>query len=125
MREVRTTMDNERPNEELETVQRDRKERGETRDAHLEAAREQARKANAEARERNQTGPLSKDDEAVAGEAAQSNIRGGTDEATLKAQARARYDGTDEAFEQEWPSLRERLASEDMQKGVERIRRRF
>ncbi|HEX8230042.1 MAG TPA: hypothetical protein VF826_12115 [Chloroflexia bacterium] len=117
-------MDNEQPRDDIETVQRDRKERGETRDAHLEVAREQARKANAKARGRN----VADGDEADKAEAngeAPGNARGGTDEATLKAQAHARYDGTDEDFEQEWPSIREQLASEDMQKGMERIRRRF
>lgn len=114
-------MDNEQQRDDIETVQRDRKERGETRDAHLEVAREQARKANAQARERN----VAEGDEADADGEAQGNARGGSDEATMKAQARARYDGTDEDFEQEWPSIREHLASEDMQKGMERIRRRF
>lgn len=115
-------MDNEQPRDDIETVQRDRRERGETRDAHLEVAREQARKANAEARGRNKADG---GDEAEAGDDAQSTPSIGTDEATMKAQARARYDGTDEDFEQDWPSLREQLASEDMQKGMERIRRRF
>lgn len=115
-------MDNEQPRDDIETVQRDRKERGETRDAHLEVAREHARKANAKARGRNKA---EDGDEAGADDDAQSTTRRGTDEATMKAQARARFDGTDEDFEQEWPSIREQLASEDMQKGMERIRRRF
>ncbi|MDQ3705450.1 MAG: hypothetical protein M3437_09565 [Chloroflexota bacterium] len=115
-------MDNEQPRDDIETVQRDRRERGETRDAHLELAREQARKANAEARGRNEA---EGGDEARSNDEAQSTTRIGTDEATMKAQARARYDGTDEDFEQGWPAIREQLASEDMQKGMERIRRRF
>ncbi|MDQ5824381.1 MAG: hypothetical protein M3441_09260 [Chloroflexota bacterium] len=115
-------MDNEQPRDDIETVQRDRRERGETRDAHLEVAREQARKANAAARGRNEA---EGGDETEAGGDSEGTTRIGTDEATIKAQARARYDGTDEDFEQEWPAIREQLASEDMQKGMERIRRRF
>jgi hypothetical protein len=114
-------MENEQPREGVESVQRDRKERGEVRDAHLDAAREHAQRANARARERNQTD----DDRAEANDQAQRNARRGTDEASLKAQARVGYEGTDEDFEREWPAIRERLASEEMQKGVERIRRRL
>ena len=110
-------MESEQPRDEIESVQRNRKERGDTRDAHLDAAREQARRSNAEARERSQPG--------LQAESAGTDLEGGTDEAVLKAQARGRYEGTDEEFEREWPSIRERLASEDTQKGVERIRRRF
>ncbi|MEA2574248.1 MAG: hypothetical protein QOH93_1546 [Chloroflexia bacterium] len=110
-------MESEQPREGQESVQRDRKERGETRDAHLDAAREQARQANAEARERSQAGDEA-DDQAV-------SERLDANEATMKAKARANYEGTDDAFEEDWPAIRERLASEDMQKSVERIRRRF
>lgn len=118
-------MDSKRTTDDQETVQRDRKERGEVRDAHLDAAREQAQKANAEARERSQTGPLSIPDEAETGGQARRAAQRGTDEAAMKAQVRARYEGTDESFEEEWPAMRERLLNEDMQKGVERIRRRL
>ncbi|HYP20283.1 MAG TPA: hypothetical protein VEY08_09430 [Chloroflexia bacterium] len=118
-------MDSKRTTDDQETVQRDRKERGEVRDAHLDAAREQAQRANAEARERNQTGPLASPDEAGTDHQAQRTAQRGTDEAAMKAQVRARYDGTDESFEEEWPTMRERLLNEDMQKGVERIRRRL
>ena len=118
-------MENEQPREGVESVQRDRKERGEVRDAHLDAAREHAQRANARARERNQKEPQSEADRAEANDRAQRNARKGTDEATLKAQARVGYEGTDEDFEREWPSIRERLANEEMQKGVQRIRRRL
>ena len=112
-------MDSEQSRESNDTLQRDRKERGETRDAHLDAAREQAQKANAQARERRRGGHESAEDHA------EHEAKKGTDDAAMKAQARARYDGTDEAFEQDWPAMRERLANEDMQKGMERIRRRL
>ena len=118
-------MESKRTGDDQDPVLRDRKERGEARDAHLDAAREQAQKANAEARERSQTGPLQSLDEAETGDQAQPTAQRGTDEATMKAQVRARYEGTDESFEEEWPSIRERLLNEDVQKGVERIRRRL
>lgn len=114
-------MDSEQARETNDSLQRDRKERGETRDAHLDAAREQAQKANAQARKRNQSGAP----EGATGSEAQSSAGKLTDEVAAKAQARAQYEGSDESFEQEWPSIRERLANEDMQKGVERIRRRL
>jgi hypothetical protein len=118
-------MDSKQTGDAQDTVQRDRKERGEVRDAHLDAAREQAQKANAQARERNQARSKSSEDWTDAGGHARRTAKKGTDDAALKAQARARYEGTDEAFEQDWPAMRERLLNEDMQKGVERIRRRL
>ena len=114
-------MDSEQARETNDLLQRDRKERGETRDAHLDAAREQAQKANAQARERNQAGAT----EDATGDEAQFSTGKLTNGDVAKAQARAQYEGSDEAFEQDWPSIRERLANEDMQKGVERIRRRL
>jgi hypothetical protein len=118
-------MDSKQTGETQDTVQRDRKERGEVRDAHLDAAREQAQKANAQARERNQARSKSSDDHADAAGHARRRTKKSNDEAAVKAQARARYEGTDEAFEEDWPTIRERLMNEDMQKGVERIRRRL
>lgn len=44
-------------------LRRERSERGEVRNAHLEAGREQARRDNALSRERNATGPAPMEDE--------------------------------------------------------------
>jgi hypothetical protein len=45
-------MDNGQPRQDPDLLQRERKARGELRDAYLEAARELARRENAQARER-------------------------------------------------------------------------
>lgn len=124
-------MDGEQVREDQDTVRRDRKERGVERDAHLQAAREHAQRANAEARGRRGVEPQPEENEAAGSDEAQgyaamdSRDSRDSNEAAMKARARARYEGSDDSFEQEWPAIRERLLDEDMQKGVERIRRRL
>ncbi|MDQ3931065.1 MAG: hypothetical protein M3328_18210 [Chloroflexota bacterium] len=118
-------MDGEQPGEDRDSVRRDREDRGVVRDAHLQAAREHAQRANAEARERSAVEPRPEEDEAVVRDEAQDDAVENNNEAAMKAQARARYEGSDDSFEQEWPAIRERLVEEDLRKGVERLRRRL
>jgi hypothetical protein len=113
----------QRPGDE-DLLYKERKARGELRNTHLDAGREQAQKDNIEAKKRNAAEPQSTRQNSNVDEAEQPT-RWGADEATLKAQARSRYKGSDDSFEQDWPSILEQLVNDDMYKSVEHIRRRL
>lgn len=55
--------DQEQQEQDHAQLRTERRARGEVRNAHLEAGREQARRDNALARERNATGPAHMEDE--------------------------------------------------------------
>ena len=117
-------MDKEQQRDQHDELRRERDARGETRDAHLEAGR---------ARARNQASPpgdpstpsAHSDEDSVDAEQI-AILRAGRDaEAAMKAAARSRYDGTDEAFEREWPTIRKKLRTAGMDKTLEDNRRGF
>jgi hypothetical protein len=117
-------MENEQRPEEAQLLHTERKARGELRNTHLEAGREQAQRDNIEAKKRNAAEPQSTRQNSNADEAEQPT-RWGADEAAMKAQARSRYKGSDDSFEQDWPSILEQLVNDDMYKSVAHIRRRL
>jgi hypothetical protein len=124
LEEVRTIMDGEQRDKDDDLLRTDRKTRSELRNTHLEAGREQAQRDNARAKKRNAAGPQSTRQNSNADEAEQPT-RWGADEAAMKAQARSRYKGSDDSFEQDWPSIHEQLVNDDMYKSVAHIRRRL
>lgn len=127
-------MQNEQPERRNEgqadtgSLSEERKTRGETRNAHLAAGRAQAQLDNAEARARSETEPQQAEGhEGGYGSEVhpESEVRQQAYEAALKTEARSRYTGSDESFEQEWPALLEQLRREDMQRSQDSIRRRL
>jgi hypothetical protein len=52
-------------------------------------------------------------------------LRKQTDRAAMKAEARSRYEGTDEDFEREWPDIREQLITEATERDLKHMRRRL
>lgn len=133
--EVRIFMSTEESQDNQQEQQRidhdqlrsDRKARGELRNAHLEAGREQARSDNARARERVLIVPPSpeeiSDSEYEAEYEAGYKARKVADEASMKAEARRRYEGSDDAFEHDWPDIREKLVMEKLEKDLRNIHR--
>jgi len=119
--ELRDEQQIQRDDQDL--LQSERKARGEVRNAHLEAGREQARSDNSRARESTPSEPPpiedASDDEYEAKRKAQKEA----DRATMKAEARSQYEGSDEAFEHEWPDIRERLVMENLEKDLRNSRR--
>lgn len=130
-------MPNKQSNSEQEpqadsgSLSEERKVRGEVRNAYLDAGRAQAESANAEARARSETGPQpvaeseSSPDNGDTEYAAEHEARQNAREEALKVEARSRYEGSDESFEQEWPGILEQLLRDDMQRSQESIRRRL
>ena len=118
-------MENEQTREDHDLLREERKARGETRDAYLEAGRDQARKDNAQVRERAEAASQPISGGVDAEYEAEQQARREAGEATLRAEARSRYAGTDESFEQDWPTIREQLINEDLQKDLEHMRRRL
>ena len=98
--------DGEQQRERNEELARDRKARGEIRDAHLEGGRTQAREDVA------QTQPEANFEE-----------RKAAAEELLKAEVRGSYSGTDEEFERDWPAIREQMITEYIQKQADDSRR--
>jgi hypothetical protein len=43
------------------------------------------------------------------------------DQAKMKAEARSQYVGSDDAFEQDWPEIRERIVMENLEKELKKI----
>lgn len=99
----------------------ERQARGELRDTHLEAGRAQARSDQARAGERKPPeaplGDINADDYE-----AERNTRKEADQVKMKAEARSRYEGSDDAFEQEWPEIREYLVMENLKDELKNIR---
>ncbi len=99
----------------------EREARGEVRDTHLEAGREQARRDNARAGEHNPAeAPV--EDTGADDHEAQRNTGKDTDQAKMKAKARSRYEGSDDAFEQDWPEIREFLVMENLKNELKDVR---
>jgi hypothetical protein len=118
-------MDHEQRREDHNELRKERKARGDVRDAYLEAGRRQAHKENNEARERTQAEPQSDADRIDAEQEAERKATRAADEITMKGEARSRYEGTDEAFEREWPAMRQQMLDEGERENLERVRRRL
>jgi hypothetical protein len=101
----------------------ERKARGELLNAHLEAGREQARSDNARARERTLSVPPSLEDTSDDDYEAERKTRKEAVRASMKAEARGQYEGSDDAFERDWPDIREKLIMETLEKDLKEIRR--
>jgi hypothetical protein len=100
----------------------ERKARGELRNTHLEAGREQARSDHARTGERNpaETSPV--EDTSADDYEAEHNTRKEADRAKMKAQARSRYEGSDDAFERDWPEIREHMVMENLENELKHVR---
>lgn len=109
--------------DDQDLLQRERKARGEVRDSHLDAGRERARSDNALARESTPAEPPTGEDTSEDDYEAQRKERKAADRATMKAEARSRYDGSDEEFENDWPDIRERLVAEGLENDLKQIHR--
>lgn len=109
--------------EDHDQLQSERKARGEVLNAHLEAGREQARSDNARAREGSPSVPARLEDTSDDDYEAKRKARKEDDQAIMKAEARSRYEGSDDAFEQDWPDIRENLVMENLEKDLASIRR--
>jgi hypothetical protein len=134
--EVRTTMATDedsqdsqqaKQKEEQERLVSERQARGELRQAHLEAGREQARTDNALARGSDAATPEEDTEDRASDDEYEANSRANKDagRAALKAEARSRYEGSDEDFELDWPAIRERLVTERLEKDRKQMRRRL
>jgi hypothetical protein len=100
----------------------ERKARGELRNTHLEAGREQARSDHARAGERKPAETSPTQDTSADDYEAQRNTRKEADQAKMKAEARSRFEGSDDAFEQDWPEIREHLVMENLQNELKNVR---
>src|SRR6478672_279041 len=81
--------------EDHDQLRSERKARGEVLNAHLEAGREQARSDNARAREGSPSGPAHLEDTSDDAYEAERKARKEGDQATMKAEARSQYEGSD------------------------------
>jgi len=108
--------------EDHDQLRSERQARGELRDTHLEAGREQARSDHARAGERNpdETSPVQ--DTGTNSYEDERSARKDADQAKMKAEARSRYDGSDDAFELDWPEIREHLVMENLKDELKNVR---
>ena len=106
----------EQQRERHDEFARERVTRGETRDAHLEGGRTQARHEAAQAQEQATAQPQYGENGETAQPEATLEERKAAAEAVVRAEARELYGGTDEEFERDWPAMREQLITEAMQK---------
>jgi hypothetical protein len=121
LRDEQQLQQHQQQQEDHGQLRSERQARGELRDTHLEAGRAQARSDHARAGERNQAEAPVEDISADAYEA-EHNTRKEADRAKMKAKARSLYDGSDDAFEQDWPEIREHLVMENLKDELKNVR---
>jgi hypothetical protein len=122
LRDEQQRQQQQQQQEDHDQLRSERKARGELRNTHLEAGREQARSYHAQAGELNpaETSPM--EDTSADDYEAEHNTRKEADQAKMKAEARSRYEGSDDAFEQDWPEIREHLVMENLEKELKYVR---
>jgi hypothetical protein len=113
--------------EEQKHLVSERQARGELRQAHLEAGREQARTDNARARGSGAATPEQDTEEQASDAEYEAKLGANKDanRAALKAEARSRYEGSDEDLELDWPAISERLITERLETDRKQMRRRL
>lgn len=108
--------------EDHEQLRNERKARGELRNVHLELGREQARSDSARSLEA--ALPVPPAGENASDEEYEAERKAGreADYGAMTAEARSQYEGGDNAFEQDWPDIREKPVIGSLEKGLRIIR---